>query len=543
MKHRYWLLFALVCLISSPLFSQNTFQNAWQNQTWGGGALFPSSSVWNMVGPYDFDQDGLGDFVASSSWSGTFLNGVYHYEASAAGDSVDLWWWYHFAEQDTAADNFSAVTVGDLDGDNLMEIIALNDCFPGQNGLWIFEWDPDSNAFPIVPTATWDLGLSNGIFEAGQINVANLDGDANQELIVSVMDGPWGTDGTSHLMVIELQNQNFQLPAWNVEMHDTTTSGWSGYTIYTTDLDDDGLQEIHTVGWLFFDYIIYENTGNDDEYALQNQFFVTLADEFSNQGLVAANFDNDDNNEMYLTTSGGLFYAVQESGDVSTINFTDNFHFFGFYEGGLRQIRQGDLDNDQKPDLYMAGNYNEAVYDWEYQGGSAIDPASFISYTIFQDDTTDDVTPGFDQGKFRASKLVIGDLDNDGNGDMVVSSASLAADKPTLIMLENGPSVSIDDQPGHRLDKFDLAQNYPNPFNPETQIRYTIENAGHVKLSVYNVLGQEILTIRDQYQVPGNYNVQWTGVDNNGAKVPSGVYFYRLEANGKKMSKKMVLSR
>jgi len=309
---RFLAILGIVIIFVFQLFAQtpeNKFDKVWQNLTWAEGALYPSGPLWNMVGPYDFDNDGFSDFVASSSWSGSFLNGAYHYEASA-DNQIELVWWYHFAELDTAVDNFSAVTVGDLDGDGNKEIIVLCDAPAGQDALQIFEWDPDSAAFPIVPTATWDLGLKQGVFEAGQIVAANLDSDDNEEIVVSVMDGPWGSAGKSHLMIIELQNKSFALPSWKIEMHDSVTAGWSGYAIYTTDLDKDNLQEIWTVAWDYYRMIIYENTGTEDEYALQSAFYVSLNDEFSNQGLVAANLDNNNFNEMYASTHLGTLWGI-----------------------------------------------------------------------------------------------------------------------------------------------------------------------------------------------------------------------------------------
>ncbi len=538
----------LLFLFTSMLSAQNinnTFSKVWQNLTWGEGAFYPSSSLWNMVGPYDFDKDGMTDFIASSSWSGSFLNGVYHYEATA-DNQIELKWWYHFAELDTANDNFSSVTVGDLDGDGNKEIIVLADAPAGKDALQIFEWNPDSMAFPTTPTATWDLGLKNGVFEAGQIVTANLDSDDNEEVVVSVMDGPWGAAGKSHLMIFELQNKSFALPSWHVEMDDSLTTGWSGYTIYVTDMDQDNLMEVWTVAWDYYRMIIYENNSggegskSEDSYNLQNAFYVSLNDEFSNQGLVMADFDKDQHNEMYATTSGGVLWGIADSGDVSKIAFS-NFHYLGAFDKGLRQIRSGDLDGDNNPDLYLAGNYNEAVYDWEYMGNDPLDPANFQQYTIFMDDTTDDVTSGTDQGKLRPVKLFTGDVDNDGKGDLVVSSASLALDKPTLFMLEFDKTTAIDDKKAVVPQQISLKQNYPNPFNPQTRISYTLAKQGHVRLEIYNIAGQKIMTLQDGLQLAGNYHYQWTGVDQSGNNVASGAYIYRLSVDGKSFSKKMFL--
>jgi len=85
-------------------------------------------------------------------------------------------------------------------------------------------------------------------------------------------------------------------------------------------------------------------------------------------------------------------------------------------------------------------------------------------------------------------------------------------------------------------EKFILKQNYPNPFNPTTNIKYSITKSGLVTLKIYNVLGQEVATLVNQDQRPGNYVV-----DFNASNLASGVYMYRLESGNYSLTKKMVL--
>jgi len=76
---------------------------------------------------------------------------------------------------------------------------------------------------------------------------------------------------------------------------------------------------------------------------------------------------------------------------------------------------------------------------------------------------------------------------------------------------------------------FSLSQNCPNPFNPVTNIRFSIPDAGNVKLSVYNMLGEKVKTLVDIHKTAGEYSVEWNGTDSAGQKMSSGVYFYKLE--------------
>ena len=77
---------------------------------------------------------------------------------------------------------------------------------------------------------------------------------------------------------------------------------------------------------------------------------------------------------------------------------------------------------------------------------------------------------------------------------------------------------------------YSLDQNYPNPFNPATTLKYSLPKDSHVKLSVFNVLGQEISTVFEGVQSAGYYNYTWSPKNNGEIQVGSGVYFYRIDA-------------
>jgi flagellar hook assembly protein FlgD len=89
--------------------------------------------------------------------------------------------------------------------------------------------------------------------------------------------------------------------------------------------------------------------------------------------------------------------------------------------------------------------------------------------------------------------------------------------------------------------RFALEQNYPNPFNPTTQISFSLVSPHKVRLSVYNVLGESIATLADGDYPAGEFTVTWDGHSHNGNQVASGVYFYRLEAGGQSLTRKMML--
>jgi len=92
-----------------------------------------------------------------------------------------------------------------------------------------------------------------------------------------------------------------------------------------------------------------------------------------------------------------------------------------------------------------------------------------------------------------------------------------------------------------RPKEFSLSQNYPNPFNPSTNIEFNLPKAAHVKIDIFNIVGQRVRTLVDEEMEFGNYVVDWDGKDENAHWVSSGIYFYRMKAEDFSDIKKMLL--
>jgi uncharacterized protein (TIGR02145 family) len=88
-----------------------------------------------------------------------------------------------------------------------------------------------------------------------------------------------------------------------------------------------------------------------------------------------------------------------------------------------------------------------------------------------------------------------------------------------------------------------LNQNYPNPFNPSTYIRYTLGKPSQVKLTIYDLLGQQIRTLNDSFQTAGEHSLVWDAMDEMNNPVGSGIYLYRLQTAEMTIQKKMILVR
>lgn len=91
--------------------------------------------------------------------------------------------------------------------------------------------------------------------------------------------------------------------------------------------------------------------------------------------------------------------------------------------------------------------------------------------------------------------------------------------------------------------RFTLAQNYPNPFNPQTTIEFELPAGQWVSLTVYNVAGQQVRRLAQGNMSAGRYSLSWSGRDDSGSDVASGVYFYQLLTEQGSQTRKMVMIR
>ncbi len=101
--------------------------------------------------------------------------------------------------------------------------------------------------------------------------------------------------------------------------------------------------------------------------------------------------------------------------------------------------------------------------------------------------------------------------------------------------------IAEDEQLSGTPDKFALYQNYPNPFNPETTIRFELAKQGKVKLTIYDLLGRQVVTLLDREVASGSHQLKWNGKDAAAQSVPTGVYLMQLTVGNKKQVKKLSL--
>ncbi|MBV6420611.1 MAG: hypothetical protein DAHOPDDO_01868 [Ignavibacteriaceae bacterium] len=151
------------------------------------------------------------------------------------------------------------------------------------------------------------------------------------------------------------------------------------------------------------------------------------------------------------------------------------------------------------------------VFDYAYKNGfSAEDPDQFLTHLELQVDYEVSFT-----------------IEDVRNGDDTVV-------KEALEWIFN--SSDIQSEPLSVISEFNLSQNFPNPFNPTTIIRYQLPVSSDISLKVYDILGNEVVTLVAEYKTAGNYEVKF-----DARTLTSGVYFYKIQAGNYTNTKKMIL--
>ncbi len=164
------------------------------------------------------------------------------------------------------------------------------------------------------------------------------------------------------------------------------------------------------------------------------------------------------------------------------------------------------------------------LYDWTLGTWTQVDSRTVsitnVSVTINESAPGNYISVG---GEVRLRVVGTGTTKNFmGSADFLqvtveTSGVSLSKQASPIVMPSELPA-------SHRL-----YQNFPNPFNPTTEIRYELSEPGNVKLSVFNLLGQEVAALVNDVQSSGVHSVQWSAVSSDGTQMPSGIYIYRVQ--------------
>ena len=125
---------------------------------------------------------------------------------------------------------------------------------------------------------------------------------------------------------------------------------------------------------------------------------------------------------------------------------------------------------------------------------------------------------------------ILKQIDFDGNFELLEDTVKVTVDFITSV--ENNNNSTLNLQP----EVINLYQNFPNPFNPSTTISFSVNKNAHISLRIYNLKGEEVATLWDKHTDIGTYYVKF-----NASKLSSGIYWYQLSSNNKKITKKFIL--
>jgi hypothetical protein len=107
--------------------------------------------------------------------------------------------------------------------------------------------------------------------------------------------------------------------------------------------------------------------------------------------------------------------------------------------------------------------------------------------------------------------------------------------------LQVSVATDVDDDGSLLPREFALMQNYPNPFNPTTVISFALPRSSDVRIDLYDITGRLVRTLADETMAAGNHTITFDGRSSSGNQLATGVYFYRMQANGFVATKKMLL--
>ncbi len=557
-------------LITTSLFSQTVWNKVWtmeqvpfQLEDWG-------SEMSIVKAGFDTDEDGWGEFICG--YSDTDSNHVLMYEATADNTYELVWYWNY----PTAANTFPGIAVGDVDNNGKVDIVIgipmqVSTAAPNPPRVFVFEWNSvqgenkygrDQGDGTFKPTNETHFDIPDDTdWRPYSLTVEDVDKDEVNELVIGVRSGGRGRE----VLIASVAGGDLSgFGYWVTEFSFANNESGSNYCTVTGDLDNDGNMEIFEMVWNMFTLRIFENTGADTYENVNNleQIYTDEGIDYGAlDGLRVVDINGDGKNELFMagTEPQNTLFIIQNITDVSTITKDDITEFYHIplnirtnglpTIGKLRAMYVADPDQDGNLSLMIAGEKNGQIFDLEYKGeGDLADSTNWeltIAYDIYEDAAND---IGADSAAANIfPRLFYGspatDMDGDGLNEYVfvnyATQKLVWQQQPYVTIIEADKATSVEPLNNLIPETLELSQNYPNPFNPTTNIEFSIpENSGHVKLTVYDILGRVVTTLVNQEKSAGNYSIKF-----DASNLPSGIYMYKLSTNSNTKTMKMILQK
>ena len=174
------------------------------------------------------------------------------------------------------------------------------------------------------------------------------------------------------------------------------------------------------------------------------------------------------------------------------------------------------------------GDGRRHIVTWDVQGVKILDA---LNGMLLYDST--DLTPNL-----QPLSVAVVDMNEDGTEELLVTANDTSIPATVQVLIQSTTTVGV--EPTIGVVGTMLQQNAPNPFRGPTQIGFTVPRRGHVKVNVYDVSGRLVRGLVDESRIAGTHTIEWDGRDLSGRLAPSGSYFYEIEVDGARESRRMV---
>ena len=253
----------------------------------------------------------------------------------------------------------------------------------------------------------------------------------------------------------------------------------------------------------------------------------------------------------FVTGGGWIDSPVGAYRPDTTLSGKANFGFNSKYKKG-QSIPEGNTQFHFKVANFK---FNSTEYQWlviagpnaKFKGSGTINGEGDYGFMLTAKDGQVNGGGGVDKFRIKiweknSTETVVydnqlGDTDDEEATDAIEGGSIVIHSDPLA------KNLYIEGMPIGIPDKFALLQNYPNPFNASTTIRFDLPKSRHVILTIYNIMGQEIITLTDKDYEPGYHFVIWDSKNNQGKLVSSGIYLFKIQAGEFIKVKKMSLLR
>ena len=244
--------------------------------------------------------------------------------------------------------------------------------------------------------------------------------------------------------------------------------------------------------------------------------------------------------------TSGTLYAVQKGGKIYTINISDgSYNLIVDTKVNIAGMAFNPINNELWGSAYIIiGANKDKIFKINLSTGDTAN-VGFTGLNVSTNDLTFDNT-GKLYGITGASSQIGNLITIDTSTAHGIIIGSIGFKDITGLDYSNNSIASITKLSNLIPEDYSLNQNYPNPFNPTTTIEFGIPKEANVKLIIYDLLGEVVNELVNDYKQAGVYKVNWNSNDNNGRILSSGVYFYELKVSGSSgrelsLIKKMIL--